>query len=534
VAPTERVHRTVFVVGAAALELAALAPGEGVAEVVGRALAEGAARGPGHANGRRVAGVGLAALEGGALDVREGVGLEARRALADGLVIVGYADGVEAAGAPVADVVARVPLEVAELRRRAVDIVDAGHALAALGRVVGVAGVEARRALAIGHVVAHDAEGVGPAAEETAERLAAEDAVGPGPAGLLLRAVGVAQALVLPGALAAVAVVRIAAEARQALAARLVPARDALGVGRAGEALADREALEDAEGVGEAGRARGAVRVGDAVRHRGLLAARAHRVPLVAFEASAGRPGLGVELAALVSPAGDLGAGLDALAETGARRPAHVSGAAVGAVAAARVEDGPAGLAALDEIAGVAGEAVDAEAGGYVVLGDAEGVRTALELAAAVEALARALAHLEADLLGLAVKVVGAVAALLAAPARVARVAAIARRANAGPVLADGTGPALDVAALVHAFAGYASVIQGTGELLATGTGAGFFAGAHLHALAARKGIAVVTVFAAAVVAADGVNAHCVAAACVSITLVNVYNIGAIKQICVH
>lgn len=107
---TDRVHRAVFVRGASTLELTAFAPGVRIANVVGRALANGTSRCSGHTNGGRMARIGLAGVEGTALDVCHGIGLETRWTLANGFMVVGYADGIDATRVLVAGVVARVSL----------------------------------------------------------------------------------------------------------------------------------------------------------------------------------------------------------------------------------------------------------------------------------------------------------------------------------------------------------------------------------------------------------------------------------------
>ena len=113
--------------------------------------------------------------------------------------------------------------------------------------------------------------------------------------------------------------------------------------------------------------------------------------------------------------AGDSGARIRALLDSVVGQDAEVARFALGAVATGDVDGGLARLAALDEVRRVARVAVDAETRGDVVLRDAKRVGAALELATAVDALARATAELEADLLRLAVEIVGAVSPRLAA-----------------------------------------------------------------------------------------------------------------------
>lgn len=156
------------------------------------------------------------------------------------------------------------------------------------------------------------------------------------------------------------------------------------------------------------------------------------------------------------------------------------------------------------------------------MLRDAQRVRAALQFAAGVHALANAFADLEADLLRLALEIVGATAMQVAAFVQVVRVAAVARRADARAVLADGPGPALDVAALVHASVIHAGVVERTGHGLAADAAGRLRARDHLHLLTADEGVAEEAVFAVAVIAADRVDAHRVAAARVPVALVDV------------
>lgn len=158
-----------------------------------------------------------------------------------------------------------------------------------------------------------------------------------------------------------------------------------------------------------------------------------------------------------------------------------------------------------------------------MALGDAECIWTALKFAAGVDALSNPFAHLEADLLGLAVQVVGAVAVEVAAFAEVVGIAAVAWRADASSVLADGSRTTLDVAASVHAFASHAGVVEGTGDRVAAGAAGWVGAGAHLHLLATDERVAEEAFLAATVVAADCVDADCITAASVPIALVDVW-----------
>lgn len=157
-----------------------------------------------------------------------------------------------------------------------------------------------------------------------------------------------------------------------------------------------------------------------------------------------------------------------------------------------------------------------------MILRDAESVGSALQLAARVHAFAYAFADLEADLLWLALQVIRATAVQMASLVQIIGIAGVAGRAHARPILADGTRTALDVAALVHALAIDAGVVEGTGHGLAARAGGWIGARHHLHLLALDERIAEETVLAVAVVAAHGVDADRIATACVPVALIDI------------
>jgi len=110
----------------------------------------------------------------------------------------------------------------------------------------------------------------------------------------------------------------------------------------------------------------------------------------------------------------------------------------------------------------------------------------------------------------------------VAALMQVIGIAAVTWRTHARTVLADGSGPTLYVAALVHALVIDARVIEGARYGIAAYAGRWIGARSYLHLLTANEGIAEEAVLATAVVASDGIDAHCVAAARVPIALVDV------------
>lgn len=497
-----------------------------IPDEVGRALAHWIVGRAWDADGRLVARVQVACLDRHALDLGDRIRFQAGRALAYRPVVVRYANGVRPASVLVAGVVAGVGQPVAELGGRAVDVVDAGHGLATADSVVGVARVQPRGAFAVGHVVVDHAQSVRPARDEIAHRLTREQPLPPAPARLVLGALGVRRAPIPPPRLAPVPIVRIARETGQTLATPAMPLRHASRVGGAREAPAHRGALQHAERIGSARLHSVTIVVRYAVGDRGFLAGRGHGIPLVAVLTLAGGvAGARVRLALLMGAAHEFAARVNALAAAAVfEGDAERAGGAVGVVVAARRHRRLGRLATLHQVARVPRVAVHAQARGRVVLGDAQRVRAALQLAARVHALSHPLPYLEADLLGLAVEVVGAVAVKAATFGKVVRVARVTGRADAGPVLADRSRPAFHVAATIYALAAHAAVVERAGHRVGTGAGRGVGARLDLDLLATDERIAEEVFLATAVVAADRVDAHRVAPASVPVALVDIWN----------
>lgn len=260
------VHRAVLGPGAVSLRLAAVHVR--IAHVIWWALASRTVARAGDAESSRMAGIGTARLHGDALHIWHRVRSQSRRALANRPMIVRDAHRVHAARVLVACIVAGVREPVAELRGRAVDVVDARHGAAAGHNVVRIAGVEPGRALAVCHVIVDHAERVRAARDEVADRLADERTIRRRAATcLVLRALAVGGAAILARAVAAATVIRIASVAGQALAMATMILRDAARVRGAGEAAAEGQALEHTQGVWSATLARTTVVVIDAVRH---------------------------------------------------------------------------------------------------------------------------------------------------------------------------------------------------------------------------------------------------------------------------
>lgn len=307
------VHRTVLGTGAISFRLAA---GHiRIAHVIGRALTHRVVGRAGNADRRRVTGVRTTRLHGDAFNVGHRIWTKSGRTLTDRSVIVRDADCVHAAGVLVAGVVAGVCQSVAELRRRTVDVVYAGHGAATGRRVVRIAGVQTGRALAVRHVIVNDAERVRAARYEVADQLTGERTVGSAATRLILRALAVRGAAILARTVTATAVVRIARVTRQTVATAIVILRHAARICRTSEAAAERHALEHAERVRPATLARATVVVAYAVGHRGFLAGRQYRIPLVSvLTLASGVTGYDIGLALLISAAHNFAAWIHAVA----------------------------------------------------------------------------------------------------------------------------------------------------------------------------------------------------------------------------
>lgn len=164
---TNRMHRAILGAGAVSLRLATVHVR--VAHVIWWAFAYRIIRWTGDAERCRMTGVRMARLYGDTFDVGHRVRAEPRRALTDRFVIVRNANRIHAARVLVAGVVAGVRESVAELGRRAIDVVDAGHWTAPGRRIIRIAGVLPGRTFAIRHVVIDDAECIGTACNEVAD-----------------------------------------------------------------------------------------------------------------------------------------------------------------------------------------------------------------------------------------------------------------------------------------------------------------------------------------------------------------------------
>ena len=311
---TDGMHRAVFGTGAVSLRLAAV--DVRIAHVIRRAPTDRfARRRTSDAERRRMTGVRTARFDGDALDVGHRIRAQSGRTLTDRPVIVRDANGIHPARVLVAGVVAGMREPVAELRRRAVDVVDAGHRATTGCRIVRITGVRSGRTLAIRHVIIDDAERVRAAGDEVADQLAGERTVRSAATRLIFRTLAVSGATVLARALTAPTIVRITGVARQTLALTVMILCHAAGIRGAGETVAKRHAFKHAERVRPASLARMAVVVAYAIGHRRLLAGRQYRIPLVTILTLTGSvTRYNVGLALLIGAAHHFAAGIHTVA----------------------------------------------------------------------------------------------------------------------------------------------------------------------------------------------------------------------------
>ena len=369
-----------------------------------------------------MAGVGAARIGGGAGNLGQGVGPRAGGTRALGHLVLGETHGVSAARVRRADIHALVAQAVAELGGRTVRIGEAADGAAAGHQVGGVSSELAGRTGAAGRVVLGDADSLGAALQGAAGGHAALQGRA---AHLLLPTLGIRLTLVLGGQVAALPVLGVAAVAFKAVAEALVVAGAALGVLGAGEELADGGAAQHAHLVRLAHLVLAALLVPGAAGHGGQLAPPGQRVPHMGGVTLA--EGAVVAHHALLRVA----AAHDAARVHTAALAADVDAAdSAGRTVRGRGAADLAG-AARPQVQRVARESILADAGTVVVVRDAPGVGTALNVAARVHTAVLAL-HRLADLIVAAVQVGGAGGGLAAA----AHIVSIALEASQTQTLA--------------------------------------------------------------------------------------------------
>jgi len=169
---TDEMHRTIFGTGTVSFRLTTIHVR--IAHVIRRALTHRIVRWTGDAECSGMTRVRMACLHSDAFDVGYWVWAKSGRALAYRFVVIRDADRVHTARVFVAGVIAGVCESIAELRRRAVDVVDAGHRMTPGCRVVRIAGILPRWTFTIRYVIVDDTERVGTTSDEVADQLTSE------------------------------------------------------------------------------------------------------------------------------------------------------------------------------------------------------------------------------------------------------------------------------------------------------------------------------------------------------------------------
>jgi hypothetical protein len=288
-----------------------------IAYVIRRTFAHGVAVRTGNANCSRMTRIYTAGLYGDALDVWYRVRSQTRRTLTNCSMIVSDANSVYATSILVAGVVTDVSEPVAELRRWTIDVIDARYCTTARRYVVGITDVEPGWALAVCHMIVDDAESVGAARDEVADRLTGKQAVRGAATRLVLRAFAVRGATIFAQTVTAATVIWIAGIAGEAFTTATVVFRDTARVHSTSEAAAERKAFEHTKSVRSTTLTGVAVVVADTVRYGWFLARRLHRVPLVAVLTFAGRVArYSVGLALLIGATYHFAAGVYAIVYT--------------------------------------------------------------------------------------------------------------------------------------------------------------------------------------------------------------------------
>lgn len=157
-----------------------------------------------------------------------------------------------------------------------------------------------------------------------------------------------------------------------------------------------------------------------------------------------------------------------------------------------------------------------------MILRDAQCVRSALQLAAGIHALANAFTDLEAYLLRLAFKVVRAMTMQVTAFMQIIGIAAVTWRTHTCSVLTDRSGAALYVTALIYALMINTGIIKGTWCSVTADASRRIGAWTYLHLSTSDEGIAEEAILATTIVASDGIDAHRIAATCISVAFINV------------
>lgn len=245
------IHRTVGIaVGTLAVGTAASCIRLGFAHKEGRALAAGAIRRD-LTYGRRMTAARRTAALLNAGHLGQGIATISRWALAHGTMILGQANGILATGFLVADIVAGMGHTITHLISWTVMIVDAGYALAAVERIVGIACIGAWWTLALSLMIIRNADGTWSALDAFAGGMATQRLCGlVFDASLRFGTFCIVATLMFAFQLAAVTIVGIAHKSSQAITASLVMTSNTNGVSRTGESITNGNTLEYSQHVG--------------------------------------------------------------------------------------------------------------------------------------------------------------------------------------------------------------------------------------------------------------------------------------------
>lgn len=491
-AGANRIRRTVSIaVGTLSVGTTAAGVGFGFAHKQGWTLATGTFWGNlANCCGMATAGGTAALLDTGHLGQR--ISPVPGWALAHRTMIFGQANGILATGFLIANIVAGVCHAVAHLTGRTIVVVDTRNTLATVERIIRIAGVRSGWALTLSLMIIGNANGAWSALDAlaggtTAQRLCCLIL----DAGLRLRALRIAATLMFPFGLAAIAIVGITHESAEAIATSLMLASNTNRVRRAGEGIANGNALEHAQHVGTTVGGVGAVFIAGTVGQRGFLTGRDHWVPDVAIGAVAYGMAGGVNLAQLVGTADHVRAEIDAFAcalgaclATETTLTILVSFAFVLEIGNLAFQ-----LATYLQIAGITKVTIGADTRRTMIVGDAERVGSALNFRAGIDALAQSLAQLETDLRVSTVGIVAALSTYTAALGEIMRISNVAQGTQTFTSITNGARTASRLRAQILADTRLTTVAIGTLDSITALTPAGILAEPALDGLATAVGV---------------------------------------------
>ena len=375
--------------------------------------------------------------------------------------------------------------------------------MTASGRCGRFAGVQPDRTLALGRVIVGHADGVGSALDGVADGHAAPDSASAFQLTRLhFRTLSVAFALIFGQRTASVAIVGVSGESVATHALTRVAGGFAVAVGRTGESAADQSAFADSQHIRSAGVLVTAIRIGYAVRKRRFLADSGHRIADEIELTLAVRFAV-FDATHLVLSAGGFAAQIHAVFDSVHVRTAD--GVARALIIAAAPVFRHLLLASGLQVVGVAEESVLTDARRSVVIRHAQGVGSALDAGAGIDAVTRSIRRSGADVqTNLPSRTVQIVATRRhsAAFSSGRRVADETRKADANSVAAGRVRTADDAG--TGAVARQRAILTGDG-------GSGRTSGHAHHERIAGEALLTLTVVASGCVEADGVGSAGVA-----------------------